>query len=206
MKEYEISNNDKVLGTINLFENNINNNIKNSIINYNNKSKYKILKDIYLQTYKITININNIDELYNIVSKYKQDNISETIEKIKEYNKLKTIKPNTILNLILTKNEVELLGIDINNINLDSLLNSKIYFIKNVLENININNIEIELNNIINTYNNIKNSNEYEFLTDEELENKLKSLISQTNNLINIIENNTSYKYEKDFIIPIKIS
>ncbi len=206
MKEYEISNNDKVLGTINLFENNINNNIKNSIINYNNKSKYKILKDIYLQTYKITININNIDELYNIVSKYKQDNISETIEKIKEYNKLKTIKPNTILNLILTKNEVELLGIDINNINLDSLLNSKIYFIKNVLENNNINNIEIELNNIINTYNNIKNSNEYEFLTDEELENKLKSLISQTNNLINIIENNTSYKYEKDFIIPIKIS
>ena len=102
MIDYEISNNNVILGNVHIFKNNIKNNFDNSIINYITTRKYKF-NEFNLQTYIINVTINDIDDLYDIISNYKKDEIFEEIDKIKEYNNIKTIKKNTKLDIIIKK-------------------------------------------------------------------------------------------------------
>lgn len=209
MKEYEISYNNKIKGKVKLFNNNLNKNIKNSLITTKNNIKYNIINhNTELQQYEVTFTINEIDDLYDIVSKYKynEKDIFNELDKIKEYNNIKNIKKNTNIKIIISEIHLNNFNISKNNIDLESLFKSKIYFIKKVLENNQIENILTNLNTIINNYNNFKYNNEYQFLTEEEIENKINEYINNINKLIEIIENNTKYKYGKDFIYPIKIN
>ena len=161
MKEYEISLNDKNMGKVKIFKDNLNKDIKNSII------------------------------IFNI------------IEEIKKYNNIKTIKKNTLINILVPEIYLNNLNINKNNIDKESLLNSKIYFINKACEKINI---QDKSKTIKDNFNNYKDNKEYDFLTDKEKTNELDKYLNEVDNIIKDIEENSNYKYGKDFIIPIKIN
>ena len=196
MIDYEISNNNVILGNVHIFKNNIKNNFDNSIINYTTTQKYKF-NEFNLQTYIINITINDIDDLYDIISNYKKDKIFEEIDKIKEYNNIKTIKKNTKLDIIIKKQYLKYFKYK--SINKESVLESKLYFIKNTLD------LE-KYQNILNDYNSYKNNSLYEFMTDEEKNNKLDALIKNIDEIIKKVETNTTYKYGIDYIKPIRLN
>ena len=196
MIDYEISNNNIVLGNVHIFKNNIKNNFDNSIINYTTTQKYKF-NEFNLQTYIINVTVNDIDDLYDIISNYKKDKIFEEIDKIKEYNNIKTIKKNTKLDIIIKKQYLKYFKYE--SINKESVLESKLYFIKNTLD------LE-KYQNILNEYNSYKNNSLYEFMTDEEKNNKLDTLIKNIDEIIKTIETNTTYKYGIDYIKPIRLN
>lgn len=196
MIDYEISNNNIVLGNVHIFKNNIKNNFDNSIINYTTTQKYKF-NEFNLQTYIINVTINDVDDLYDIISNYKKDKIFEEIDKIKEYNNIKTIKKNTKLDIIIKKQYLKYFKYE--SINKESVLESKLYFIKNTLD------LE-KYQNILNEYNSYKNNSLYEFMTDEEKNNKLDTLIKNIDEIIKTIETNTTYKYGIDYIKPIRLN
>lgn len=196
MIDYEISNNNVILGNVHIFKNNIKNNFNNSIINYTTTQKYKF-NEFNLQTYIINVTINDIDDLYDIISKYKKDKIFEEIDKIKEYNNIKTIKKNTKLDIIIKKQYLKYFKYE--SINKESVLESKLYFIKNTLD------LE-KYQNIINEYNSYKNNTLYEFMTDEEKNSRLDTLIKNIDEIIKTIEANTTYKYGIDYIKPIRLN
>lgn len=209
MKEYEISYNDKDIGKVKLFKDNLNKNIKNSLITSNKKIKYNVVDSYKEQKlYEVTININDVDDLYDIVKLYiyNEKEIYDNIDKIKEYNNIKTIKKDTNIKIIIPEIYLNNLSISKENIDKESLFKSKVYFIKSALNNYNNEELNKELNTIIQNYTIYKNSNEYEFLTDEELSNNINKYIDRTNSIIKIIEINTKYRYGKDYIIPIKIN
>ena len=196
MIDYEISNNNVVLGNVHIFKNNIKNNFDNSIINYTTTQKYKF-NEFNLQTYIINVTINDIDDLYDIISKYKKDKIFEEIDKIKEYNNIKTIKKNTKLDIIIKKQYLKYFKYE--SINKESVLESKLFFIKNTLD------LE-KYQNIINEYNSYKNNSLYEFMTYEEKNNKLDELIKNIDEIIKKVETYTTYKYGIDYIKPIRLN
>lgn len=196
MIDYEISNNNVILGNVHIFKNNIKNNFDNSIINYTTTQKYKF-NEFNLQTYIINVTINDIDDLYDIISNYKKDKIFEEIDKIKEYNNIKTIKKNTKLDIIIKKQYLKYFKYK--SINKESVLDSKLYFIKNTLD------LE-KYQNILNEYNSYKNNSLYEFMTDEEKNNKLDTLIKNIDEIIKKVETNTTYKYGIDYIKPIRLN
>lgn len=196
MIDYEISNNNVVLGNVHIFKNNIKNNFDNSIINYTTTRKYKF-NEFNLQTYIINVTINDIDDLYDIISNYKKDKIFEEIDKIKEYNNIKTIKKNTKLDIVIKKQYLKYFKYE--SINKESVLESKLYFIKNTLD------LE-KYQNILNEYNSYKNNSLYEFMTDEEKNNKLDTLIKNIDEIIKKVETNTTYKYGIDYIKPIRLN
>ena len=101
MKQYEISNDGKYIGKINLHKENIRDNIKNTIIETPTNLTFKF--DKTEQTYELSFIVNDVDELYDIVSKYinENDKIFETIEEIKKYNNISLIKRDTIINIII---------------------------------------------------------------------------------------------------------
>ena len=201
MKEYEISNDDKYIGKIKVF-NEVNNTY---IIETKDKCLYDVIKENELQTYIISINVNNDDELYDKVSIYKKDNIFEEIEKIKKNNNIKHIKKDTVLDIIVPSTYLKKYNKNINNIDILSLFFSKIEFIKKSINNLNDKDLKIKMNGIITNYNNYKNSNEYDFLTDEEKEDNIKKYNKELDIIIKKIENNTSFKFGKNFITPIRI-
>lgn len=196
MIDYEISNNNVVLGNVHIFKNNIKNNFDNSIINYTTTRKYKF-NEFNLQTYIINVTINDIDDLYDIISNYKKDKIFEEIDKIKEYNNIKTIKKNTKLDIVIKKQYLKYFKYK--SINKESVLESKLYFIKNTLD------LE-KYQNILNEYNTYKNNSLYEFMTDEEKNNKLDTLIKNIDEIIKKVETKTTYKYGIDYIKPIRLN
>lgn len=196
MIDYEISNNNVILGNVHIFKNNIKNNFNNSIINYTTTQKYKF-NEFNLQTYIINVTINDIDDLYDIISKYKKDKIFEEIDKIKEYNNIKTIKKNTKLDIIIKKQYLKYFKY--NSINKESILESKLYFLKNTLD-------LDKYQNILNEYNSYKNNTLYEFMTDEEKNSKLDALIKNIDEIIKTIETNTTYRYGIDYIKPIRLN
>lgn len=196
MIDYEISNNNVILGNVHIFKNNIKNNFDNSIINYTTTQKYKF-NEFNLQTYIISVTINDIDDLYDIISNYKKDKIFEEIDKIKEYNNIKTIKKNTKLDIIIKKQYLKYFKYK--SINKESVLESKLYFIKNTLD------LE-KYQNILNEYNSYKNNSLYEFMTDEEKNNKLATLIKNIDEIIKKVETKTTYKYGIDYIKPIRLN
>ena len=205
MKEYEIYDNNIRLGIVKLYENNINNNINNSIIEDNKMFRNIIFNKNNKQTYLVSINVNDIDELYDAVSKYNSDNVYEEIDNIKKYNNIKSIKKNTKLDIIVKENDLYLFNKSIKDINIDSLINSKIYFIDNVIDDANLVSIKDKLDIIKNNYNNKKSSSTYEFLLEEEKENVLKDYLVSLDKLIKFIEDNTNYRYGIDYVISIKV-
>lgn len=205
MKEYEIYDNNIRLGIVKLYENNISNNINNSIIEDNKMFRNIIFNKDNKQTYLVSINVNDIDELYDVVSKYNIDNVYEEIDNIKKYNNIKSIKKNTKLDIIVKENDLYLFNKSIKDINIDSLINSKIYFIDNVIDDANLVSIKDKLDIIKNDYDNKKSSSTYEFLLEEEKENVLKDYLVSLDKLIKFIEDNTNYKYGIDYVISIKI-
>lgn len=205
MKEYEIYDNNIKLGIVKLYENNINTSISNSIIENNTKYKNIIYNINNKQTYIVSVNVNNIDELYDIVSKYKKDNIYDEIDNIKKFNNIKSIKKNSIINIIVKKDDLYLFNKSMYNINIESLINSKIYFIDNVINNNNLNIILDKFNIIKNSYNDKKSSSTYEFLLEEEKNKVLNDYIISLDKLIKYIEDNTKYKYGIDYVVHIKI-
>lgn len=205
MKEYEIYDDNIRLGIVKLYENNISNNINNSIIEDNKMFRNIIFNKNNKQTYLVSINVNDIDELYDVVSKYNSDNVYEEIDNIKKYNNIKSIKKNTKLDIIVKENDLYLFNKSIKDINIDSLINSKIYFIDNVIDDANLVSIKDKLDIIKNNYNNKKSSSTYEFLLEEEKENVLKDYLISLDKLIKFIEDNTNYKYGIDYVISIKI-
>lgn len=196
MIDYEISNNNIVLGNVHIFKNNIKNNFDNSIINYTTTQKYKF-NEFNLQTYIINVTVNDIDDLYDIISNYKKDKIFEEIDKIKEYNNIKSIKKNTKLDIIIKKQYLKYFKY--NSINKESILESKLYFLKNTLD-------LDKYQNILNEYNSYKNNTLYEFMTDEEKNSKLDALIKNIDEIIKTIETNTTYRYGIDYIKPIRLN
>lgn len=208
MKEYEISINEKKVGKIKLFIDNLKKNIKNSLIRKNEDKSFKVVnyKDD-IQTYEITLKINNDDELYDIVSKYTYNNeIFKNIEDIKKYNNIKNIKNDTLIKIILPEIYLNNLGLSKDNLNKESVLNSKLYFVKKVIEETEKKDLISKYNILLNNYNSFKNSNEYQFYTDTEIENNIIKYIKEIDEIISFLENTTLYRYKKDFIKPIKIN
>lgn len=206
MQEYEISNNNKILGKIKTY-NNINDNLNNSIIIDNKNFKKIILKNNnILQTYIVSVNINSDDDLYDILNKYYDGDIFEKINEIKKYNNLKNIKNNTNINIIIDYKILNIFNKNLNDINLDSLIESKINFIKNVNKTLHNVNMIDELNLIISSYNEKKKDSMYDFLEDDEKKKILNEYIEKLDNMIENLEENTIYKYGVDFVIPIKLN
>mgnify|MGYP004469816869 CR=1 FL=1 len=206
MQEYEISNNNKILGKIKIY-NNINDNLNNSIIIDNKNFKKIILKNNnILQTYIVSVNINSDDDLYDILNKYYDGDIFAKINEIKKYNNLKNIKNNTNINIIIDYKILNIFNKNLNDINLDSLIESKINFIKNVNKTLHNVNMIDELNLIISSYNEKKKDSMYDFLEDDEKKEILNEYIEKLDNMIENLEENTIYKYGVDFVIPIKLN
>ena len=206
MQEYEISNNNKILGKIKIY-NNINDNLNKSIIIDNKNFKKIILKNNnILQTYIVSVNINSDDDLYDILNKYYDGDIFEKINEIKKYNNLKNIKDNTNINIIIDYKILNIFNKNLNDINLDSLIESKIIFIKNVNKTLHNVTMIDELNLIISSYNEKKKDSMYDFLEDDEKKKILNEYIEKLDNMIENLEENTIYKYGVDFVIPIKLN
>lgn len=204
MKEYEISVNNKNMGKVKIFKDNLNKDIKNSLIVSNKDYSYNIVDSHSdLKQYIVSFIVNDTDELYDIVSKYTYNNeIFNVIEEIKKYNNIKTIKKNTLVNIIIPEIYLKNLNISKSNIDKESLLESKIYFIDKVSNELKI---EDKSKLIKDNYNNYKNSKEYDFLTDKEKLNYIDKILDELDEIIKFLENKSIYKYGKDFIIPIKI-
>lgn len=205
MLEYEISNHNKLLGKVVVYKNNIKDNLINSILRTDNNFKIIKLDDNSKQKYIISINVNSNDELYDEVSKYYSGDIYLEIENIKKYNKIKNIKKNTKLDIIVDMNKLYLFSKSLKDINLDSLIDSKLYFIDNVINVNNINDISDKYNFIKSSYLDKKNGSTYEFLLEEEKVHILNEYINKLDEVINYIENNTNYKYGRDFVVPIRV-
>ena len=205
MKEYEISLNNKNIGKVKIFKDNLNKNIKNSLITSNKDINYEIVDyKNDLKQYIVSFIINNVDDIYNIVSRYTYNNkIYDVIENIKKYNNLKTIKKNTLINIVIPEIYLNNLNISKNNIDKESLLNSKLYFVNNVSNELNI---DDKSKLIKDNYDKYKNESEYEFLTDKEKINILDKYINEIDVIIEYLETNSNYKYGKDYVIPIKIN
>lgn len=206
MKEYEISIDNNVLGNAKIYFDNIKDDLKSSLIESNGGLTF-LNVDEDSQTYEITFIVDSVDDLYDVVSKFisDSDQVFKYIEEIKEYNDIKYIKKDTNIRVVVSEKNLNKLDISKNNIDYNSLLKSKIHFIKSVIPKLNSNEIVSSLNNIINEYNNYINSSEYEFLTDDEKRDKINEFLNGLNKLIEFIENNTKYKYGKNYVVPIKI-
>ena len=145
--------------------------------------------------------------MYDIVAKYinENDKIFEKIEEIKKYNNISSIKRDTNINIIIPEIYLSNFNKTNKDYELHSFFNSKVHFIKKVIENKIQDDITKDLNNIITEYNNYINSNEYEFYTDIEKEESIRNYITKVDKIIYNIEQNTNYKYGINFIVPIKI-
>lgn len=199
--EYEIYDNNKTVGTVKVY-----NSIKKtcSIINSKKNTRYKLLPKVNNQTYIVNAIINSDDDLYDIVNIYKETDIFEEIDKLKKHNNISRIKKNTKMEIIIPYSALAKFKIKKENIDVLSVLNSKVNFIKNVYLSNKKLDLKDRLNKIIIDFNNFKKSSEYEFLTDEERNKKVSNIyIKEANKLINYIETLTNYRYTVDFITPI---
>ena len=138
MKDYEMYDNETKVGTTYVFLDNINDRCKNSIIKTCRNIKYELVKKINnIQKYELEYTLNNKDDLYSIVSKYIDDdkNRFKEIDNIKKYNNIKKIKKNQIILIPLPEPYLKKLNVSKDNIDTNSLINAKIYFINKVCEN-----------------------------------------------------------------------
>lgn len=204
MQEYEILNNNKVLGKVKIYSDKYNS-LNNSIIINNIDYKKIVLKHDNLQTYIINVVVDDIDFLYDIVSKYCNSDIYKEIDKIKKYNKIKNIKKGTNINLILDKKSLKIFNKKISDVNIESLIESKIYYVENVVNNIDLPIIKNKIDILKDNYYKKVSDSTYEFLLEEEKKSLLNNYNKCLNELIDYIDNNTNYKYGNDFVKSIKI-
>lgn len=204
MQEYEILNNNKVLGKVKIYSDKYNS-LNNSIIINNIDYKKIVLKHDNLQTYIINVVVDDIDFLYDIVSKYCNSDIYKEIDKIKKYNKIKNIKKGTNINLILDKKSLKIFNKKISDVNIESLIESKIYYVENVVNNIDLPIIKNKIDILKDNYYKKISDSTYEFLLEEEKKSLLNNYNKCLNELIDYIDNNTDYKYGNDFVKSIKI-
>ena len=97
------------------------------------------------------------------------------------------------------------MDLSINDVELNSLINSKIYFINKACEGYNLVNIKEKLDKIIKNFQSIINSIEYTFYTDKEKKDIQNKALNMLDDLIVVVEDKTNYKYGKHFSIPLKI-
>ena len=204
MQEYEILNNNKELGKVKIYSDKYNS-LNNSIIINNIDYKKIVLKHDNLQTYIINVVVDDIDFLYDIVSKYCNSDIYKEIDKIKKYNKIKNIKKDTNINLILDKKSLKIFNKKISDVNIESLIESKIYYVENVVNNIDLPIIKNKIDILKDNYYKKISDSTYEFLLEEEKKSLLNNYNKCLNELIDYIDNNTNYKYGNDFVKSIKI-
>ena len=198
MKDYEMYDNDTKLGIINIYWENINNKYKNSII-----------KSISGVSYEFLEKLDNKDDLYDIVSKYINEDKNRFVEidKIKKFNNIKKIKKNQIIKIIVVEDMLKCFNLKKEDIDLNSLINAKIYFINKVCEkNSKLKDIKNTLDKIIDNFKNIINSEKYVFYLDNEKDKVRHKALNMLNDLIAIVENKTSYKFGKQFSVPLKIN
>jgi len=129
MKDYEMYDGEEKKGTINIFWDNVTLKHKSSIIESIEDKKYKIV-DINDdgQKYELYFNINDIDDIYDIVSKYISDDKQRFIEidKIKELNNIKNIKKTQSIKILLPKNYLKFFNKSIKDLDKNSIINYKI--------------------------------------------------------------------------------
>ena len=202
MNEYEININNENIGNIKIY-NSIDSNV---FIESKKNCKYRLLMENEQQTYIIKIKVDNVDELYDNISIFNKSDVFSMIDDIKNMNNIKNIKKDTILDIIVPKKFLKYFNYDIKKIDLNSLFYSKINFLKGVLNELNIYNLKKELNNIIVSYNEFKNSSEYEFLTDDEKNKVIIKYIKNTDKIIDYIELNTDRRFGCDFVTPIRVN
>ena len=181
MKDYEIYEDDKLVGVVKINWSLIDSDLDKSLLE-ENSGQYKILNENEdIQLYTLTFLINNIDDIYDIVSKYKFNEklIFEEIDKIKELNNIKNVKKEEKIIINIPEIYLKYFNVTKDNVSKKSLIENKIYFIdKSLVED----QIKIK-NNVINDINNIINSKEYSFMTDEEKDNLFNKTLDKLDNI-----------------------
>ena len=208
MKDYEMYDNETKVGTTYVFLDNINDRCKNSIIKSCRNIKYELVKKINnIQKYELEYTLNNKDDLYSIVSKYIDDdkNRFKEIDNIKKYNNIKKIKKNQIILIPLPEPYLKKLNVSKDNIDTNSLINAKIYFINKVCENNKLKIIKSKLDKIVNNFKSIINNKNYLIYTDEEKDKIKNKALILLNELVLYVEEKTNYKFGKHFTICLKI-
>ena len=164
MRDYEMFDGDIKTGTINIYWDNINKDCKDSIIRSDDGNKYRAVSiDDNIQKYEIEFVIDDVDDIFDIVSKYISDDSLKfkEIDKIKNYNNIKNVKKDQSIKLLIPSSYLKYFNKSLKDVDKNSIINSKIYFIKNVCDSNKMDDIRSELNNIISYFNSIINSNEY---------------------------------------------
>lgn len=207
MKDYEIYNGGKLVGLVNMNEKKKGDIYKNSIIESNAGLKYKKINVNNNQKYELEFIINNVDDLYDIVKIYINDDkkIFDEIEVIKKYNDIKNIKKGQIIKLYVTMPILKYFNKSISDVDKNSLINSKIYFITKVSDANKDSDLKNRLDIIINDFKNIINSEEYSFYDEKEKNKLINKAIGLLDNIIKEIESSTNYIYGEEFIVPLKI-
>lgn len=208
MKDYEIYDGSKLVGLVNMNER-INKDLyKNSIIESNAGLRYKSVDlNKFSQKYELEFMVDNVDDLYDIVKVYINDDkkIFDEIEIIKKYNNIKNIKKGQIIKLYVTMPILKYFNKSIDDVDKNSLINSKIYFITKVSDTNGDSELKNRLDMIVNDFKNIINSQEYSFYDDSEKNKLINKALGLLDNIIKEIENNTNFMYGENFSVPLKI-
>lgn len=208
MKDYEIYDGSKLVGLVNMNEK-INKDLyKNSIIESNAGLRYKSVDlNKFSQKYELEFMVDNVDDLYDIVKVYINDDkkIFDEIEVIKKYNDIKNIKKGQIIKLYVTMPILKYFNKSIDDVDKNSLINSKIYFINKVSDTNGDGDLKNRLDMIVNDFKNIINSQEYSFYDDSEKNKLINKALGLLDNIIKEIENKTNFIYGENFSVPLKI-
>ena len=208
MKDYEIYDGSKLVGLVNMNEKKKGDLYKNSIIESNAGLKYKSVDlNSFSQKYELEFIVDSVDDLYDIVKVYINDDkkIFDEIEVIKKYNDIKNIKKGQIIKLYVTMPILKYFNKSISDVDKNSLINSKIYFITKVSDANKDSDLKNRLDIIINDFKNIINSEEYSFYDEKEKNKLINKAIGLLDNIIKEIESSTNYIYGEEFIVPLKI-
>lgn len=107
--------------------------------------------------------------------------------------------------MILDKKSLKIFNKKISDVNIESLIESKIYYVENVVNNIDLPIIKNKIDILKDNYYKKVSDSTYEFLLEEEKKSLLNNYNKCLNELIDYIDNNTNYKYGNDFVKSIKI-
>ena len=200
MEEFLLYNDDNLkIGKVIVYNNF---NKKYRIITKNLKYKTKIKE---IGTYEIEVDIKNIDDIYDIASKYTEaDSIFDEIENIKKNNNIKNVKNPTTIRITIPSSCLKNFKKYKYVINKISELKSKKYFIENVLKN-NLLELNLKFNTIVNDFNTVVKRKEFSFYTEDERNDLLSHTNTEFEKLIKIIESNTDFRYGEDFLTTIKL-
>lgn len=208
MKDYEIYDGSKLVGLVNMNEKKKGDLYKNSIIESYAGLKYKSVDlNSFSQKYELEFIVDSVDDLYDIVKVYINDDkkIFDEIEVIKKYNDIKNIKKGQTIKLYVTMPILKYFNKSIDDVDKNSLINSKIYFITKVSDTNGDSDLKNRLDIIVNDFKNIINSQEYSFYDDSEKNKLINKALGLLDNIIKEIENNTNFMYGENFSVPLKI-